>query len=122
MTKKAMEWAVEATSSPKKYLDATPFKGSQLQFTACPGPNEVPNTDFAHGLDSCLLDVKESKSSLLFKTFREIPKSYQFTMMYDKDEESTDLFFKHMGIKRADVGTAKYPALRKAKGRAKARK
>jgi len=122
MTLKAMEWALETTCTrPKKYIDATPFKGSQLQFTACPGPSEVANINFAPGKqDVCLLDVKEKKSCLLFSTFREIPKSHQFTMMYNKDEKTTNAFFKDMGLTRADVGTPKYPAPRKAsKGPAK---
>jgi len=112
MTRKAMEWALETSTIPMKYIDATPHMGSQLQFSACPGPNEVATINFCGNFD-CILDVKEPKTSLLFSTLREIPKDHQITMMYNKDEQSTDEFFRALGICRADVGTPRYPAIRK---------
>lgn len=113
MAAKAMEWALETNTSPKRWIDATPHKGSQLQFTACPGPSEVPTIEFAPK-DDVLLDIASEKCCLLFATLRSIPKNYQFTMMYNRDEKTTENFFKEMGIKRADVGTAKWPTLKKA--------
>lgn len=122
MSHKAMEWALETNTTPKRWIDATPHRGSQLQFTACPGPSEVPTIEFARKADILLNTTSVEKSCSLFATLRPIPKNHQFAMMYSRDEKSTETFFKDMGIKRADVGTRKYPALKKAakKGKRKA--
>jgi len=109
MPKKHMEWALETT---KGMVDAVPFKGSQLQFCACPGPNEVPTIDFAPNSD-CILHKGQEFGTAIFKTLQPVPRNHQVDMMYNKDEKSTDIFFKEQGIKRGDVGTKKYPALRK---------
>eukprot|EP00747_Dinoflagellata_sp_TGD_P161916 gnl/TRDRNA2_/TRDRNA2_178946_c0_seq1.p1 gnl/TRDRNA2_/TRDRNA2_178946_c0~~gnl/TRDRNA2_/TRDRNA2_178946_c0_seq1.p1 ORF type:complete len:258 (+),score=43.07 gnl/TRDRNA2_/TRDRNA2_178946_c0_seq1:102-776(+) len=113
MRQKAMEWALQTN---KGTIDATPFrKGSQLQFCACPGPNEVPTIDFAPKSVSILAKVK--RTCEIFKTLRAIPKNHQLTMMYNLDEKTTDEFFEERGLKRADVGTRKYPAIRKQKAK-----
>eukprot|EP00930_Biecheleria_cincta_P081572 TRINITY_DN706_c0_g1_i1.p1 TRINITY_DN706_c0_g1~~TRINITY_DN706_c0_g1_i1.p1 ORF type:complete len:239 (+),score=49.38 TRINITY_DN706_c0_g1_i1:64-780(+) len=109
MPKKHMEWALETT---KGMVDAVPFKGSLLQFCACPGPNEVPTIDFAPNSD-CILQRGQPFGTAIFRTLHAVPRNHQVDMMYNKDEKSTDIFFKEQGIKRADVGTKKYPALRK---------
>lgn len=109
MPRKHMEWALETT---KGMVDAVPYKGSQLQFCACPGPNEVPTIDFAPNSD-CLLKRGEPMGTAVFRTLKAVPRGYQVDMMYNKDEKSTDIFFREQGIKRGDVGTKKHPALRK---------
>jgi len=111
MPDKHMEWALETN---KGMIDAVPHKGSLLQFCACPGPNEVPTIDFAPNSD-ILLKRGQDMGAVIFKTLRDIPKGYQVDMMYNKDERTTDEFFKEQGIVRGDVGTKTYPALRKSK-------
>jgi hypothetical protein len=109
LPQKRMEWALQ---TKKGMIDAVPFPGSLLKFSACPGPNEVPTIDFSSNSD-VLLKPKEKMATLMFSTLKEIPKNHQLTMMYNADEKTTDVFFKEQGITRADVGTSKYPALRK---------
>jgi len=109
MPKPHMEWALETT---KGMVDAVPYKGSLLQFCACPGPNEVPTIDFAPNSD-CILQRGQQFGCAIFRTLKPVPRNHQVDMMYNKDEKSTDVFFREQGIKRADVGTEKYPALRK---------
>mmetsp|Transcript_25866 Transcript_25866/g.46789 ORF Transcript_25866/g.46789 Transcript_25866/m.46789 type:complete len:229 (+) Transcript_25866:57-743(+) len=111
MPSKHMEWALETT---KGMIDAVPYKGSMLQFCACPGPSEVPVIDFAPASD-ILLKKGQDMGAVIFRTLRDIPKGYQVDMMYNKDEKTTDEFFKEQGIERGDVGTKSYPALKKSK-------
>eukprot|EP00747_Dinoflagellata_sp_TGD_P164880 gnl/TRDRNA2_/TRDRNA2_185427_c0_seq1.p1 gnl/TRDRNA2_/TRDRNA2_185427_c0~~gnl/TRDRNA2_/TRDRNA2_185427_c0_seq1.p1 ORF type:complete len:216 (-),score=40.18 gnl/TRDRNA2_/TRDRNA2_185427_c0_seq1:106-753(-) len=106
---KEMEWALR---SPKGWIDATPHPGSQLKFTACPGPNEVANIDFAPN-DEVLLSKAADQSCLIFRTSRDIPKNYQLTMTYGEDKKSMDAFFAERGLVRSDVGIPKHPAMRK---------
>jgi len=111
MTEKAMEWALVTA---KGTIDATPFpNGSQLQFSACPGPSEVPTIDFAPNSVSIL--AKTARTCEIFHTLRDIPKNHQITMMYNLNEKTTDEFFEERGLKRMDVGISKYPAVRKQK-------
>jgi len=116
MTEKAMEWALEVPG--RQFVDATPYKGSQLQFSACPGPSELPTVDFAAG-DTFLQLIKVAKKAkakragIIFQTLRDIPRHHQVAMMYNEDEKTTEAFFKDRGLTRADVGTHKYPLARK---------
>jgi len=106
------EWALIANE--QTVIDATPYKGSQLQFTACPGPSELPNIDWAPNESALVRNANHGdRAGAIFRTFRDIPKHYQVTMMYNEDEKSTDTFFKERGLMRADVGTRQHPALRK---------
>jgi len=111
---KSWEWALE---SPKGMIDAVPFrKGSVVQFAQCPGPSERPTVDFSRNYDAML--TAKSKTCLLFKTLCDIPKNHQVTMMYNKDEKTTNEFFAERGLVRADIGCPAFPALKKkAKGR-----
>eukprot|EP00928_Gymnodinium_smaydae_P033260 TRINITY_DN23868_c0_g1_i1.p1 TRINITY_DN23868_c0_g1~~TRINITY_DN23868_c0_g1_i1.p1 ORF type:complete len:230 (-),score=42.98 TRINITY_DN23868_c0_g1_i1:249-884(-) len=109
LPKKKEEWALK---THRGMIDATSDRGgSLLQFCACPGPSEVPTVDFARNSDVLLRKVE--KTSALFETLREIPKSHQLTMMYNLDEKTTEEFFQERGLVRGDVGTKRYPALRK---------
>ncbi|CAE7483363.1 unnamed protein product [Symbiodinium necroappetens] len=109
IARKRMEWALETT---KGMVDAVPYDGSQLKYCACVGPNELPTIDFAPNSD-VLLNRGEDKAAVMFRTLRPIPRNWQVDMMYNKDEKSTDEFFQEQGICRGDVGTKRYPALRK---------
>lgn len=108
---KRWEWALQ---TGKGMIDAVGHAGSQLKLCQCPGPSELATIDFAPN-DSSLLRhaVKGKMGCALFRSLRDIPKSHQVTMMYNLDEASTDKFFKEQGITRSDVGTKKFPALRK---------
>lgn len=112
MPEKNWEWALETSSG---VIDAVPHQhGSQLQFTQCPGPSEKTTVDFVpRNKETALLRQKE-KMCLLFANLCDIPKNHQFTMMYNKDEKTTEQFFKDRGIVRSDIGCPQYPALRKA--------
>lgn len=104
-----MEWALD---TPVGLIDARPHQGgSFLQFSACPGPNELttvwmgPNTD--------LLMKKAPKTCMLFSTRMPVPKNHHLAMMYNESVKTTDEFFAERGLVRGDVGTTKFPALRK---------
>lgn len=105
---KNWEWALRTAHG---MVDATGCPGSQLQFCACPGPNELSTINFAQASEALL--TKDRKTCLIFSTLRDIPKNHQLTMMYNYDEATTNEFFEERGLTRADVGTKKYPALRK---------
>lgn len=107
---KAWEWALESRFG---VIDATPFKHrSQMQFCQCVGPSEKPVIDDCPDHYERLLARKE-KTCLLFSTMCDVPKRHQLTMMYNKDEKTTNDFFKDRGLVRSDVGCRKYPALKK---------
>eukprot|EP00933_Yihiella_yeosuensis_P059256 TRINITY_DN6029_c3_g1_i1.p1 TRINITY_DN6029_c3_g1~~TRINITY_DN6029_c3_g1_i1.p1 ORF type:complete len:226 (+),score=45.85 TRINITY_DN6029_c3_g1_i1:64-741(+) len=118
MARKRMEWALE---THKGTIDAVPYKGSLLKFCACSGPSEIPVIDFAPN-SHALLKAREKMGAVIFRTSAEIPQNHQVTMMYNMDEKSTEVFFREQGIVRGDVGTAKYPALKKKKKRATVKK
>jgi len=104
------EWALSTKSG---MIDALPYNGSQLKYSACPGPHEVPTVNFAPNHSSLLGKTKGAQTTMLFWTLRPVPKGTQLTMMYNEDEKSTEVFFKERGIERKDVGTNRYPAIRK---------
>jgi len=104
------EWAL---LTPKGYIDALPFKGSQLKWCSCPGPGEVSTINFSSNYDRFL--KKSKKACLLFALLRDVPKNNQVTMMYNEDEKTTDEFFAERNIVRADVGCKQYPAAKKAR-------
>lgn len=106
---KKQEWALQ---TPMGFIDAIPHAGSQLKFCACPGPGEVPTINFSSNYDMFL--KKAPKTCLLFATLRDVPRHHQLTMMYNEDEKTTDEFFEERKLVRADVGTKKYPALKKS--------
>mmetsp|Transcript_70040 Transcript_70040/g.183559 ORF Transcript_70040/g.183559 Transcript_70040/m.183559 type:complete len:253 (-) Transcript_70040:10-768(-) len=108
---KRWEWALQTT---KGMIDAVGHAGSQLKFCACPGPGEMPTIDFAPNDASLLRHASKGKlGCALFRSLRDIPQGHQVTMMYNLDERTTDKFFKELGIPRSDVGTKRFPALRK---------
>merc|ERR1712107_301021 len=96
-------------------IDATPHRGSQPQFCACPGPNEVPTLDVARSINFPL--KKGELGCVMFQTVRDMPQNHQVTMRYNDSEKSTNEFFAERDIVRADVGTPKYPSLRKGQRR-----
>lgn len=103
------EWALVST---KGVINARPYqKGSQLQFSACPGPHEKVTVWMGPRHESNL--AKTPLTCLMFSTTMPIPKNHQLCMMYNEDMKSTDEFFEERGIKRADVGTNKFPCIRK---------
>lgn len=108
---KNWEWALQTYAG---MINAVGQKGSQLKFTACVGPNEQPVVDFAPCHD-VLLKRQQKMGCLIFRTKQDIPKGYQLTMMYNEDEKTTEEFFQEQGITRADVGTKRYPTIRKPK-------
>jgi hypothetical protein len=103
------EWALDTHSG---IINARPYqKGSLLQFAACPGPNERVTVWMGPRTDSNC--YKKDLTSMIFSTSMEIPKKHQLCMMYNEDFASTDEFFAERGIKRADVGTTKYPCIKR---------
>merc|ERR1712032_1225180 len=102
-------WALESRVG---VINAVPFKtASQLQFCQCPGPSEVPTVDERSNWDVLL--KRKPTTCLLFRTLCDMPKHHQLTMMYNKDEKTTEEFFKERGIVRSDVGCRQYPAVKK---------
>lgn len=107
---KSWEWALESRFG---VIDAVPHKKSSfMQFCQCVGPSERPTIDDCPTYYEALLARKE-KTCLLFSTMCEVPKNHQLTMMYNKDEKTTNEFFQERGLTRADVGCRQYPALKK---------
>eukprot|EP00927_Polykrikos_kofoidii_P057831 TRINITY_DN52034_c0_g1_i1.p1 TRINITY_DN52034_c0_g1~~TRINITY_DN52034_c0_g1_i1.p1 ORF type:complete len:264 (-),score=32.14 TRINITY_DN52034_c0_g1_i1:293-1036(-) len=104
------EWALE---SSRGVIDAVPFgPSSPLQFCQCPGPSEIPTID-EHPSQYDKLLKQKPKTCLLFGLLCDVPKNHQLTMMYNKDEKTTEVFFKERDIVRVDVSCAAYPALKK---------
>jgi len=104
------EWALDTQNG---IINARPYqKGSLLQFSACPGPHEKVTVWMGPRCDSNL--DKSPLTCLVFSTTMPVPKNHHLSMMYNDSPKSTDEFFAERGIKRADVGTKKYPAIRKA--------
>eukprot|EP00928_Gymnodinium_smaydae_P020394 TRINITY_DN17881_c0_g1_i1.p1 TRINITY_DN17881_c0_g1~~TRINITY_DN17881_c0_g1_i1.p1 ORF type:complete len:224 (-),score=45.88 TRINITY_DN17881_c0_g1_i1:288-959(-) len=109
---KHWEWALETCVG---VIDAVPYrKASQLQFCQCPGPSEKPVIDDCTKDYEALL-ARKDKTCLIFSLLCDVPKGHQLTMMYNKDEKTTEEFFAERGIVRSDVGCPKYPALKKDK-------
>merc|ERR1712217_918117 len=103
------EWALE---TPTGFIDATPYTGGSLmQFCACPGPSEIATVNFAGNSHALLSKAKQS--CMIFNTLTTVPKSHQLTMMYDENEKTTEKFFRERGLVRCDVGTKRFPTLRK---------
>jgi len=104
---KGMEWAFDITGG--WFLDPTKCPGSLVQFCPCAGPNEaaallvIPNTASRGG----------KYGSWPFITREKLPKNWQVTMQYGSNSKESDVFFEERGIKRVDVGTKAYPALRR---------
>lgn len=104
------EWALDTT---KGVINARPYqKGSLLQFCACPGPHEKVTVWMGPRSDSNLR--AKPLTCMLFSTTMPIPKNHQLTMMYNESWKDTDEFFKERGLVRADVGTRKYPCIKKS--------
>lgn len=104
------EWALDTT---KGIINARPYqKGSLLQFAACPGPHERVTIWMGPRSDSNLRS--SPLTCLMFSTTLPLPKGNQLCMMYNESWKDTDEFFAERGITRADVGTEKYPCIRKA--------
>jgi len=106
----AWEWALDTHQG---IINARPYqKGSLLQFSACPGPHEKVTVWMGPRSDSnCFA---KPLTCMMFSTTMPLPKNHQLCMMYNEDFKSTDEFFAERGITRADVGTKKYPCIRKA--------
>eukprot|EP00581_Thalassiosira_minuscula_P014313 CAMPEP_0183727958 /NCGR_PEP_ID=MMETSP0737-20130205/26838_1 /TAXON_ID=385413 /ORGANISM="Thalassiosira miniscula, Strain CCMP1093" /LENGTH=248 /DNA_ID=CAMNT_0025959745 /DNA_START=25 /DNA_END=771 /DNA_ORIENTATION=+ len=78
--------------------------GDVIQYAACPGPNEVQNmrsTFHYYGLRNGIV------GGLEFVTLRPVPKNTQLLHWYGSG------WWKERGMKRADVGTKRYPAPRR---------
>jgi len=104
---KNLEWSFEMGQGT--YLvDPCDEKGSLLQFCACPGPGEAaavysePGRRWGDGFGS-------RSFTLPFG----LKKSWQVTLQYGDNTHESEQFFKDRGIRRMDVGTTKYPALRR---------
>jgi hypothetical protein len=110
---KSWEWVLQ---TPEGLIDARPHQGgSQLQFSACPGPDELTALWMGPNSEALLTGHKKDKLlGCLFTTRMTVPKNYNLTMMYNTSIKTTDDFFAEKGITRANIGTPKYPALRKA--------
>jgi len=105
------EWALDTT---KGVINARPYQnGSLLQFSACPGPHERVTLWMGPKCDSNL--DSSSLTCLMFSTTMPVPANHQLCMMYNESEKSTNEFFEERGIKRCDVGTKKYPCIRKVR-------
>jgi len=104
---KKMEWAFDIGSG--WMLDPTGEKGSMVQYCPCAGPNEV-----AAVASSGSKRGKGNKfGSWAFVTKEALPAGWQVTMQYGNTPKESDTFFEERGIKRIDVGTTEYPALRR---------
>jgi hypothetical protein len=104
---KKMEWAFDLGSG--WMLDPTGEKGSMVQYCPCAGPNEV-----AAVASSGSKRGKGNKfGSWAFVTKEALPAGWQVTMQYGNTPKESDTFFEERGIKRIDVGTTEYPALRR---------
>lgn len=105
------EWALE-TRVKGGIINARRYmKGSLPQFCACPGPHEKVTVKMGPN-DSSNLD-NSKLTCLMFSTNMPVPKNHQLCMMYSDSWKDTDEFFAERGIKRCDVGTKKYPCIRK---------
>jgi len=103
------EWALD---TGRGIINARPYqKGSLLQFSACPGPREKVTVWMGPNADGNL--TKAPQTCLLFSARMDVPKNHQLTMMYNDSIKETEEFFRERGITRSDVGTKKYPCLRK---------
>eukprot|EP00927_Polykrikos_kofoidii_P075517 TRINITY_DN7176_c0_g1_i1.p1 TRINITY_DN7176_c0_g1~~TRINITY_DN7176_c0_g1_i1.p1 ORF type:complete len:208 (+),score=24.74 TRINITY_DN7176_c0_g1_i1:87-710(+) len=108
LAEKKHEWALKTTIG---MIDATRFKGAQLLFCACPGPKERATINFSP--NSTALLSRKPLTSMIFHTLCAVPKKHQLTMLYNIDEKTTEQFFSERGLVRANVGTARFPALLK---------
>lgn len=109
LPEKHWEWALESRVG---IIDAVPYGAkSQMQFCQCSGPTEKPVIDYNDDFDKLL--TFKNKACLLFGTLCDVPKRHQLTMMYNRDEKTTEEFFAERGLARADVWCSKYPALKK---------
>lgn len=105
------EWALDTRSNG--IINARfNKKGSLLQFSACPGPHEKVTVWMGPNCESNL--DTSPLTCLIFSTSMPVPKNHHLSMMYNEDMKTTDKFFADRGLTRADVGTNKYPAIRKA--------
>lgn len=103
------EWALDTS---KGIINARPHqKGSLLQFSACPGPAERVTVTMGPRCDTNL--DRSPLTCLIFTTTMPVPKNHHLAMMYNDSVKTTDEFFEEQGIKRGDVGTKKFPAIRK---------
>jgi hypothetical protein len=107
---KDWEWALDTS---KGVINARPYqKGSLLQFSACPGPEEKVTIWMGPRGDSNL--DGSPLTCMMFSTSMKIPKNHHLCMMYNEDMKSTDEFFAERGISRGNVGTKKFPCIKKA--------
>jgi len=108
VSEKDMEWAFEIHN--RMMLDPTGYKGSLLQFCACPGPSEAASLLATAQSTS---DRRQKYGSWVFVTREAIPRGWQLTMQYGNNSKGSDSFFQERGIKRVDVGNALHPALKR---------
>lgn len=108
MTQKAQEWAF--TIDRNQQLDPTKEKGSLVQFCPCAGPSEIAAVTPVSG------GTYRGKKygCWVFETNQRLQQNWQLTMQYGSNSKESEDFFAERGIKRCDVGTPKYPALRRS--------
>lgn len=107
---KDWEWALDTGTCG--IINARPHqKGSLLQFSACPGPQERVTVWMGPRSESNL--DKSKLTCLMFTTTMPVPKNHQLCMMYNDSIKSTEQFFADRGLKRCNVGTKRYPCIKK---------
>merc|ERR1711879_139357 len=106
VSKKAQEWAFIVDTG--HMLDPTTEKGSMVQYCACPGPNERAAVTPIGGSYA-----GDKYGCWVFQTIEKLRPAWQVTMQYGNTSKESDNFFEERGIKRCDVGTKSYPALRR---------
>mmetsp|Transcript_20328 Transcript_20328/g.54303 ORF Transcript_20328/g.54303 Transcript_20328/m.54303 type:complete len:223 (-) Transcript_20328:327-995(-) len=107
MSPEALEWGFELMGT--WMLDPTGNPGSLVQFCACPGPGEIA----ALWTDGAGRQGKEFGSRTFVLPFG-LTRNWQATMQYGDNTYASDEFFKDRGLVRMDVGTKRYPAMRRA--------
>lgn len=107
MTEKAQEWAFTINSDQQ--LDPTSEQGSLVQYCACAGPNERAAVTPVTGS----MRAGKTYGCWAFTTTEPLPPCWQLTMQYGDNSKGSEEFFAERGITRCDVGTTKYPALRR---------
>lgn len=106
MKAKNLEWSFEMGGS--LLLDPCAEKGSLLQFSACPGPGEAAAL-YTEGNGKVGKEYGSRSFTLPFG----LQKHWQVTLQYGDNTHESETFFEERGIKRMDVGTKLYPAIRR---------
>ena len=96
-------------------IDPIEFPGQQLQFMACPGPNERSNTK---ATDECFGKTYDTRLiGREFETSEPVKKNHQLLQWYGSKD-----WFESRDIPRTNVGTVDYPAPLRRCNKAKKKK